>query len=246
MKVIVCDNYDEVSEKATQLVEAQILENDYSVLGLATGSTPLGLYERLVEGVTSRGISYNNVCTINLDEYLGLEKEHPESYRAFMSVNLFDKIDISTENTYIPDGASDSAEEECLRYEQVIDSVGPIDLQLLGIGKNGHIGFNEPGTDSNSLTHVVELVASTRESNARFFPSIDDVPTHAITMGIKSILKSKKIIIMASGKNKAEAVKILLSKDVNESFPASILWNHDNVVLIVDRDAYELVNSLGK
>ena len=136
-----------------------------------------------------------------------------------------------------------SAEEECLRYEQVIDSVGPIDLQILGIGKNGHIGFNEPGTDSNSLTHVVELVASTRESNARFFPSIDEVPTHAITMGIKSILKSKKIILMASGKNKAEAVKTLLSKDVNESFPASILWNHDNVTLIVDRDAYELVKS---
>ncbi len=243
MKVIVCDNYDEVSEKAAQLVEAQILENDHSVLGLATGSTPLGLYERLVEGVTSRGISYKNVSTINLDEYLGLEKEHPESYQTFMSDNLFDKIDISIENTYIPDGTSDSAEEECLRYEQVIDSVGPIDLQILGIGKNGHIGFNEPGTDSNSLTHVVELVASTRESNARFFPSIDEVPTHAITTGIKSILKSKKIILMASGKNKAEAVKTLLSKDVNESFPASILWNHDNVTLIVDQDAYELVKS---
>ena len=160
-----------------------------------------------------------------------------------MSVNLFDKIDISTENTYIPDGTFDTAEEECLRYEQVIDSVGPIDLQILGIGKNGHIGFNEPGTDSKSLTHVVELVASTRESNARFFPSIDEVPTYAITMGIKSILKSKKIILMAAGKNKAEAVKTLLSKDVNESFPASILWNHDNVTLIVDRDAYELVKS---
>ena len=243
MKVIVCDNYDEVSEKAAQLVEAQILENDHSVLGLATGSTPLGLYERLVEGVTSRGISYKNVRTINLDEYLGLDKGHPESYRTFMSENLFDKIDILTENTYIPDGTSDSAEEECLRYEQVIDSVGPIDLQILGIGKNGHIGFNEPGTDSNSLTHVVELVASTRESNARFFPSIDEVPTHAITTGIKSILKSKKIILMASGKEKAEAVKILLSKDVNERFPASILWNHDNVTLIVDQDAYELVKS---
>ena len=181
--------------------------------------------------------------TINLDEYLGLDKGHPESYRTFMTENLFNKIDIVTENTYIPDGTPDSAEEECLRYEQVIDSVGPIDLQILGIGKNGHIGFNEPGTDSNSLTHVVELVASTRESNARFFPSIDEVPTHAITTGIKSILKSKEIILMASGKEKAEAVKILLSKDVNERFPASILWNHDNVTLIVDQDAYELVKS---
>jgi len=242
MKVVVCANYDEVSVKAAQLVEAQILENDHSVLGLATGSTPLGLYERLIEGVTSRGISYKNVCTINLDEYLGLDKGHPESYRTFMTENLFDKIDIVIENTYIPDGTSDSA-EECLRYEQVIDSVGPIDLQVLGIGRNGHIGFNEPGTDSNSLTHVVELVASTRESNARFFPSIDEVPTHAITIGIKSILKSKEIILLASGKGKAEAVRTLLNKDVTESFPASILWNHDNVTLIVDRDAYELVKS---
>lgn len=242
MKVVICADYDEVSVKAAQLVEAQILGNDHSVLGLATGSTPLGLYERLVEGVKSRGISYKNVCTINLDEYLGLDKGHPESYRTFMTENLFDKIDILIGNTYIPDGTSDSA-EECLRYEQVIDSVGPIDLQVLGIGRNGHIGFNEPGTDSNSLTHVVELVASTRESNARFFPSIDEVPTHAITTGIKSILKSKEIILLASGKDKAEAVRTLLNKDVTESFPASILWNHDNVTLIVDRDAYELVKS---
>lgn len=242
MKVVICANYDEVSVKAAQLVEAQILGNAHSVLGLATGSTPLGLYERLVEGVKLRGISYKNVCTINLDEYLGLDKGHPESYRTFMTENLFDKIDIVIGNTYIPDGTSDSA-EECLRYEQVIDSVGPIDLQVLGIGRNGHIGFNEPGTDSNSLTHVVELVASTRESNARFFPSIDEVPTHAITTGIKSILKSKEIILLASGKDKAEAVRTLLNKDVTESFPASILWNHDNVTLIVDRDAYELVKS---
>lgn len=243
MKVIVCDNYDEVSEKAAQLVEAQILENDHSVLGLATGSTPLGLYERLVEGVTSRGISYKNVRTINLDEYLGLDKGHSESYRTFMSDNLFDKIDILTENTYIPDGTSDSPEEECLRYEQVIDSEGPIDLQILGIGTNGHIGFNEPGTDSNSLTHVVELVASTRESNARFFSSIDEVPTHAITTGIKSILKSEKIILLASGESKAEAVKTLLSKKVSERFPASFLWNHKDVTLLVDQDAYQLVKS---
>ncbi|KAA0965317.1 glucosamine-6-phosphate deaminase [Sporosarcina sp. ANT_H38] len=243
MKVVVFDNYEEVSVQVAQLVEAQILRNDRSVLGLATGSTPLGLYERLIEGVTSRGISYQNVRTINLDEYLGLGEGHPESYRTFMTDNLFNKIDIVTENTYIPDGTPDSAEEECLRYEQVIDDVGPIDLQILGIGTNGHIGFNEPGTDSNSLTHVVELVASTRESNARFFPSINEVPTHAITTGIKSILKSKQIIVMATGKDKAEAVKTLLSKDMNESFPASILWNHDNVTLIVDRDAYQLVKS---
>jgi glucosamine-6-phosphate deaminase len=246
MKVVVFENYDEVSEQAAQLVEAQVLGKDQSVLGLATGSTPLGLYERLVEGVTTRGISYKNVRTINLDEYIGLDKGHPESYRTFMSENLFNKIDILIENTYIPDGTSKSPEDECLRYEQVIDSVGPIDLQILGIGTNGHIGFNEPGTDSNSLTHVVELVASTRESNARFFPSFDDVPTHAITTGIKSILKSKKIILLASGKSKAEAVKTLLSKNVSESFPASYLWNHKDVTLLVDQDAYQLVQLKGQ
>ncbi len=246
MKVLVFDNYDDVSKQAAQLVEAQILENSESVLGLATGSTPLGLYERLVEGVTEREISYKNVSTINLDEYLGLDKNHSESYRTFMSENLFNKIDISTENTYIPDGMATSAEEECLRYEQIIDSIGPIDLQILGIGTNGHIAFNEPGTDPNSLTHVVELVASTREDNARFFPSIDEVPTHAITTGIKTILRSKKIILLASGKNKAEAVKMLLSKNVSESFPASFLWNHKDVTLLVDKDAYQLVQSEGQ
>ena len=246
MKVFVFDNYDEASEQAADLVEAQILENNQSVLGLATGSTPLGLYKRLIEGVTSRGISYKNVRTINLDEYIGLDKDHPESYHTFMAENLFNHIDISIDNTYIPDGTADSPEGECLRYEEIVDSVGPIDLQILGIGTNGHIGFNEPGTDLDSLTHVVELVASTRESNARFFPSIDEVPTHAITTGIKSILKSKKIILLASGKNKAEAVKTLLSKNVSESFPASYLWNHKDVTLLVDRDAYQLVQLKGQ
>ncbi|WP_318615230.1 glucosamine-6-phosphate deaminase [Sporosarcina sp. YIM B06819] len=246
MKVLVFDNYEAASEHAAQLVEAQILENNQSVLGLATGSTPIGLYKNLIEGVKARGISYKNVSTINLDEYIGLPREHSESYHTFMAENLFNHIDISIDNTYIPDGMSPSPEEECVRYEENMDRVGPIDLQILGIGSNGHIAFNEPGTDPDSLTHVVELVASTREDNARFFPSIDDVPTHAITTGIKSILRSKKIILIASGKGKAEAVKQLLSKEISQDFPASYLWNHNDVTLIVDQDAYALVQTEGQ
>lgn len=246
MKVLVFDNYDAASEQAAQLVEAQVLGNDQSVLGLATGSTPVGLYKNLIEGVKARGVSYKNVSTINLDEYIGLPTDHSESYQTFMAENLFNHIDIAVDNTYVPNGMAASPEDECVRYEEIIDRVGPIDLQILGIGTNGHIGFNEPGTDPESLTHVVELVASTRKSNARFFPSIDDVPTHAVTTGIKSILKSKKIVLIASGTSKAEAVKQLLSKEISQDFPASYLWNHKDVTLIVDKDAYALVQKEGQ
>lgn len=246
MKVLVFDNYDEASVQAAQLVEAQILENGESVLGLATGSTPIGLYKELIEGVKARGVSYKNVSTINLDEYIGLASDHSESYHTFMAENLFNHIDIAIDNTHVPNGMATSPEDECVRYEEIIDNLGPIDVQILGIGTNGHIGFNEPGTDPESLTHVAELVASTRESNARFFPTIDEVPTHAVTTGIKSILKSKKIILIATGTNKAEAVKRLLSKEISQDFPASYLWNHSDVTLIVDKDAYALVQTEGQ
>jgi glucosamine-6-phosphate deaminase len=243
MKVIVLGNYAEVSKEASRFVEEKIRESDELVLGLATGATPLGLYENLIDGYKTRGISYQNVKTINLDEYLGLEKNHPASYHAFMFETFFKHVDIDLNHTYIPDGVPTSAEEECLCYEEVIDNVGPVNLQLLGIGTNGHIGFNEPGTDPNSLTHVVELNGSTRENNAHFFDSLDDVPTHAITIGIQSILKSDQITLLASGKNKAHAVKRLLDSEgnMNPDFPASYLWKHDDVTIIVDKDAYGLV-----
>ncbi|MCZ2258533.1 glucosamine-6-phosphate deaminase [Sporosarcina sp. G11-34] len=241
MKVIVLADYEAVSKEAARLVEEKVSENDQLVLGLATGSTPLGLYENLIDGYKTRGISYQNVKTINLDEYLGLEKDHPESYHTFMVEKLFKHIDIARENTFIPDGQPSSIEAECARYEKVMNRVGPINLQILGIGSNGHIGFNEPGTDPESETHVVELNDSTRKDNAQFFNSIEEVPTHAITLGIQNILKSDKIILLASGKKKAEAIKILLEKNVSASFPASYLWNHPNVTVIVDEDAYQLV-----
>lgn len=241
MKVEIVENYDEMSRRAADIVEEQILKNPSSVLGLATGSTPLGLYRKLAEGVQKRKISYKQAKTINLDEYRGLNRSHPNSYHKFMDEHLFNKLDIEMRHTYLPDGQASSIEEECRRYEALIDRLGPIHLQILGLGTNGHIGFNEPGTPEDSLTHCVELDESTRKNNSRFFGSLEEVPTHAITMGIASILKSDKILLLASGKKKGEAVKRLLEKQVSVDFPASFLWKHDDVTLIVDRDAYQLV-----
>ena len=243
MKLIRVENYEEMSSKAAQLVEQQILDNSHSVLGLATGSTPLGLYGKLIEGVRERGISYRDVQTFNLDEYRGLSGDHPNSYRHFMNEKLFQSIDIQPENTYIPNGKALPVEEECCRYEALINEIGPPHLQILGMGTNGHIGFNEPGTPETSQTHCVKLELSTRNSNARFFSDRDEVPTHAITMGIESILKSEKILLLASGKKKAQAVKRFLEGRVSKDFPASFLWKHNDVTLIVDREAYGLVKA---
>ena len=238
MKLIRVENYEEMSSSAAQLVEQQILNNSRSVLGLATGSTPLGLYEHLIRGFRERNISYKHIQTISLDEYCGLSAYHPNSYRYFMNEKLFQHIDIQLANTHVPNGKAVSVEAECRRYEALIDEIGPPDLQILGLGTNGHIGFNEPGTAETSVTHCVELEESTRHSNARFFSDLDSVPTHAITMGIQSILKSKQILVLASGKKKAPAVKRFLDGGVSEDFPASFLWKHNHVTLIVDQDAY--------
>ena len=241
MNVITVENYDEMSSRAAEIVEQQVLKNAKSILGLATGSTPLGLYGKMVEGAQNRNVSYEQAKTINLDEYRGLNRNHPNSYHSFMYENLFKHINIQMRNTYLPDGQARSVEEECERYEALIDRIGPVHLQILGMGTNGHIGFNEPGTSGSSLTHCVELDESTRKNNARFFESPEAVPTHAITMGIASILKSDRILLLASGKKKAQAVQKLMEQQVSEDFPASFLWNHEDVTLIVDRDAYQLV-----
>ena len=240
MILIRVENYEEMSSSEARLVEQQILDNSRSVLGLATGSTPLGLYEQLIRGVHDRDISYKQVQTISLDEYCGLSADHPNSYRYFMNERLFQHIDIQLDNTHIPDGTASPVEAECRRYEALIDRIGPPLLQILGLGTNGHIGFNEPGTPEASVTHCVKLEESTRKSNARFFSDLDSVPTHAITMGIQSILKSEQILVLASGKKKAPAVKRFLAGEVSEDFPVSFLWKHPHVTLIVDKEAYSL------
>ncbi|MBM7553029.1 glucosamine-6-phosphate deaminase [Thalassobacillus pellis] len=238
MKVRVTENYQHMSATAADMIAAQIMDKPDAVLGLATGSTPLGTYNELIRAYNKSRLSFSGVRTLNLDEYVGLPQSHPQSYHTFMEENLFKRIDINPDQTFIPNGMAEDRNKECRRYENLIDEIGPPDLQVLGIGRNGHIGFNEPGTSFASTTHLVKLADSTREANARFFQSKEKVPTHAITMGITSILKSKKIILLASGEEKMPAIKHLLTGDIGEKFPASALLNHPDVTLIVDELAY--------
>ncbi len=238
MRVIVCDNYEELSKKGAKLIAGQIMLNPKSVLGLATGSTPEGLYERLIEYYKDGEIDFSQVVTFNLDEYYPISPENEQSYRYFMNEKLFDKVNIKKENTHVPNGETDNPMEECENYEKMIDEAGGIDLQLLGIGQNGHIGFNEPDENLNSVTHVSWLTESTINANARFFNDKSDVPTKAITMGIGSILKAKKIILLASGESKREAVKALLDDSITTRNPATMLKVHSDITLICDKAAY--------
>ncbi|GGH80934.1 glucosamine-6-phosphate deaminase [Pullulanibacillus pueri] len=243
MKLIRTPHYQELSMKAAAIIIKTIQTNPTAVLGLATGSTPTGTYERLIKDHVENGTSYKDIRTINLDEYVGLPTEDINSYRSFMERKLFSAIDINPKNTYLPNGNAVDIQDECARYDQLIQSIGGIDLQLLGIGENGHIGFNEPGTPFTETTHVVELTHNTRKANARFFKNIKDVPTQAITMGIKNILESKAILLLASGENKAEAMaRLLTSHKTTESFPASSLFQHQNVTVIADEAALSLVD----
>ncbi|WP_138419533.1 glucosamine-6-phosphate deaminase [Aquibacillus sediminis] len=237
MRLIEVENYQEMSEKVCQLMINRITDLTKPVLGLATGSTPERLYQLLVEVNQKDVVSFQDVTTFNLDEYIGLEATDPNSYRYYMNDKLFNHIDIPDEQTHIPNGRADDSEQECARYEALIQQVGGIDIQLLGLGLNGHIGFNEPGTSFKQKTHVVELEESTRKANARFFESIDDVPTHAITMGINTIMQSKEIMLMVSGEKKAGALDRLLNGEVTEEFPASILNEHDHVTIVADKAA---------
>lgn len=246
MNLLVNDDYTSMSRQAAAMIEAQIRTNPKTVLGLATGSTPLGLYESMIEGYKNREISYKEVQTLNLDEYVGLDPEHPQSYHYFMKKHLFSHIDLPAAQTHIPNGTASSLQEECSRYEQLITEIGPADIQVLGIGENGHIGFNEPGSDFSGTTQVIQLDPSTRKANARFFNSQKEVPTHAITMGVQSILKSKRILLLASGENKAWAVEKLMSGTIDEHFPASALHQHPDVTLVIDRQAYHLLSDESK
>ncbi|PLT29075.1 glucosamine-6-phosphate deaminase [Peribacillus deserti] len=244
MHVIKAESFEEMSRIAANKVMNLVKEKPSAVLGLATGSTPVGLYRELIQDHRQNGTSYQDVRTVNLDEYVGLEPSSHNSYASFMRDMFFSHIDIAEQNTHIPNGKAGSLEEECQRYDKLIEGLGGVDLQVLGIGRNGHIGFNEPGTSFESTVHVVQLDQSTREANSRFFDSIDSVPREAITMGIASILKSKEILLLASGASKAEAIKQLFEDSVSEQFPASALKTHHNVTLIADQDALQLTGNI--
>lgn len=240
MKLIEVRDYEEMSQLAAKLIIEQVQDSSTFVMGLATGATPIGTYEQLIKA-HREGISFGHVETFNLDEYVGLAKDHPESYHYFMDTHLFQHLDIPKENIHLLDGMAPDIEAECQQFEQKIQSAGGIDLQLLGIGVNGHIGFNEPYTPFDSLTHVTELTQETKDANAKYFASPEQVPSHAMTMGIGTIMRSRRIILLISGKNKAEILAKLLESEVSESLPASILKTHPQATLIADQDALSLV-----
>lgn len=239
MRVIVCENYEMLSKTAARLMAAQVLLNPQSVLGLATGSTPLGLYGELCRMYRDGEIDFSGITTFNLDEYYPISPENPQSYRYFMNVNLFDHINIDRARTHVPSGAAKDPAAECQAYDRMIREAGGIDLQLLGIGLNGHIGFNEPDGILITGTHVTNLTESTIEANSRFFESRDEVPVQAITMGMETILHARKILLLAGGANKHPAVKQLLDHAITTRMPATLLKLHPDVTLICDREAYE-------
>lgn len=240
MNIIKVRNYEELSDKAAEIVAELVKKKENACLGLATGGTPLGMYTKLIEKYQAGEISFKNVKTYNLDEYCGLDKNHPQSYYTYMHTNFFNHVDISENNVHIPEGNTDNHKEACETYNQLIKN-NRIDLQILGIGANGHIGFNEPGTPFSQETFVVKLTEKTRNDNRRFFNSLAEVPEYAITMGIKNIMQADAILLLASGKSKAEAVKKLVKGELTEEFPASILKEHKNVTVIIDEEAAELL-----
>lgn len=241
MKVIVTKNYDELSKVAAKEMANVVKNNPKAILGLATGGSPIGMYKELIRMNKDGEIDFSKVTTVNLDEYVGLSGDHPQSYRYFMNDNLFNHINIDKNNTYVPNGLAENIEEECNNYDEKIAKLGGTDVQLLGIGNNGHIAFNEPDEDLVAGTHLTGLTQDTIEANARFFDSIDEVPKTAITMGLGGIMKSKKIIVIASGESKAEAVKAMVKGKINTNMPASMLQMHRDVVLIVDEAAAKLL-----
>ena len=235
-KIIICENYEEISKKAFAVIHDLIVEKPNAVLGLATGSSPIGMYQLMIEDHQKNGTSYKDVVTFNLDEYVGIPKNHPESYYTFMHENLFKGLDIKESNIHIPSSDGD-INQQAERYEQAMASY-TIDIQVLGIGGNGHIGFNEPGTPFDSPTHLVNLKEKTRKDNARFFASLAEVPTQAITMGSGTIMrKAKKVLMIASGEGKQDAIYGMIKGPLTTECPASILQKHDDVIVIIDKAA---------
>ena len=237
MKIYKAKDYKEMSRKAANIISAQVIMKPNCVLGLATGSTPIGTYAQLVEWYNKGDLDFSEVTTVNLDEYKGLPRTNDQSYYYFMHQHLFDRVNIDPERTNVPNGMEPDAEKECGRYEELIRSLGGVDLQLLGLGHNGHIGFNEPGEAFEKETHCVDLTESTIEANKRFFASADDVPKQAYTMGIKTIMQAKKILIVVNGENKADIVERAFFGPVTPEVPASILQLHNDVTLVGDEAA---------
>ncbi len=242
MEIRILNNKELVADAVANEYLSILTAKTNAILGLATGGTPKPLYERLINFCKDGKISFKNVMTFNLDEYIGLESSHPQSYRYFMNENLFNNIDIDINNTFVPSGVGNIT-NNIVEYEKLLLE-NPIDVQLLGIGSNGHIAFNEPGTPLNSLTHEVDLVESTVKDNARFFESIEEVPKKAITMGIQSIKRAKKIILIATGENKADAINQMVNGQANNiNCPASALQDHDNVIVFLDEAAASKINT---
>ena len=241
MKIYVSDDYRGMSRKAANIVSAHVILNPSCVLGLATGSTPIGMYKQLIDWYNKGDLDFSQVKSVNLDEYVGLAPTHDQSYRYFMQHNLFDHVNIDPANTNVPNGLASDPEAECERYNEVIRSMGGIDVQVLGMGHNGHIGFNEPGQAFELETHVVDLTERTIEANARFFASKDEVPKRAITMGIKSIMQARQILVVVSGEDKADIVEKAFFEPVEPQVPASILQMHPNVVLCGDKAALKKI-----
>ncbi len=237
MEIWVFDDYDSLSRAAARLVAAQIRRKPRSVLGFATGSTPLGLYAELVRMHREEGLDFSQVTTFNLDEYCGLGPEHPQSYHAYMWEHLFKHVNVPAHQVHLPDGQAEDVAAECARYEALIRAAGYPDLQILGIGTNGHIGFNEPGTPFASETHQVELAEKTRRSNARFFGSVEAVPRYAISMGIKTIMRARRLLLLACGASKAEAIARSVEGPVTPDVPGSVLQLHPKAKVFVDREA---------
>ena len=239
MNIVVCKNYEEMSLRAAKLMADVIKNKPACVLGLATGSTPIGLYRNLIQMNKAGEISFRDVVTVNLDEYYPIAPANDQSYRYFMNDQLFNHIDIDKAKTHVPDGTAVNPDAECRRYEEMITALGGIDVQILGIGRNGHIGFNEPDAALFLDTHVTDLTPSTIEANSRFFQSEADVPRRALTMGIGSIFKAKKIILMVSGSEKKAAVSALLARRLSTEFPLTMLTLHPDVTLVCTTDVLD-------
>lgn len=239
--IIVADSYEEMSKRAANIVAAQVVIKPKCILGLATGGTPIGMYKEMIRLYKENEVDFSEVKTFNLDEYYPIRKDNEQSYAWYMNENLFKYINIPAKNNYIPNGENPNVDVECNAYDELISSSGGIDLQVLGIGNNGHIGFNEPDVCFESGTHLVELDQETIEANARFFLTEEEVPRQAISMGIRTIMHSKKILLLASGKSKARIIRDTLFGDISPNVPASILQLHNDVTIILDHEAARIV-----